>query len=32
MRSSVFSGEYLDEHGSPLGLMYAVYCDGDTQI
>jgi CHAT domain-containing protein len=24
--------EFLDEHGNPLGLMYAVHCDGDTQI
>jgi hypothetical protein len=23
---------FLDEHGGPLGLMYGVYCDGDTQI
>ena len=24
--------EFLQEHGNPLGLMYAVHCDGDTQI
>lgn len=24
--------EFLHEHGNPLGLMYAVHCDGDTQI
>jgi len=24
--------EFLEEHGNPLGLMYAVHCDGDTQI
>ena len=24
--------EFLDQHGNPLGLMYAVHCDGDTQI
>jgi hypothetical protein len=24
--------EFLDKHGNPLGLLYAVHCDGDTQI
>lgn len=24
--------EFLDAHGNPLGLLYAVHCDGDTQI
>jgi hypothetical protein len=24
--------EFLKEHGNPLGLLYAVHCDGDTQI
>ena len=24
--------EFLDEHRNPLGLLYAVHCDGDTQI
>jgi len=24
--------EFLHEHGNPLGLLYAVHCDGDTQI
>lgn len=24
--------EFLEDHGNPLGLMYAVHCDGDTQI
>jgi hypothetical protein len=24
--------EFLEEHGNPLGLVYAVHCDGDTQI
>ncbi len=24
--------EFLQDHGNPLGLMYAVHCDGDTQI
>ena len=24
--------EFLEQHGNPLGLMYAVHCDGDTQI
>ena len=24
--------EFLDQHGNPLGLLYAVHCDGDTQI
>ena len=24
--------EFLEQHGNPLGLMYGVYCDGDTQI
>lgn len=24
--------EFLEEHGNPLGLLYAVHCDGDTQI
>ena len=24
--------EFLKQHGNPLGLMYAVHCDGDTQI
>ncbi|ADP96972.1 CHAT domain-containing protein [Marinobacter adhaerens] len=24
--------EFLTEHRNPLGLVYAVYCDGDTQI
>ena len=23
--------EFLDQHGNPLGLLYAVHCDGDTQ-
>lgn len=24
--------EFLDQHGNPLGLLYAVHCDGDTQV
>ncbi|MDQ6638296.1 MAG: CHAT domain-containing protein, partial [Pseudomonadota bacterium] len=24
--------EFLASHGNPLGLLYAVHCDGDTQI
>ena len=24
--------EFLDAHGNPLGLLYAVHCDGDTRI
>ncbi|MGO8913263.1 MAG: CHAT domain-containing protein, partial [Bradyrhizobium sp.] len=24
--------EFLDEKGNPLGLLYAMHCDGDTQI
>ncbi|OUL98590.1 CHAT domain-containing protein [Variovorax sp. JS1663] len=24
--------EFLEKHGNPLGLLYAVHCDGDTQI
>jgi hypothetical protein len=24
--------EFLDRHGNPLGLLYAMHCDGDTQI
>jgi hypothetical protein len=24
--------EFLEKHGNPLGLIYAVHCDGDTQI
>ncbi len=24
--------EFLNKHGNPLGLLYAVHCDGDTQI
>ena len=24
--------EYLAQHGNPLGLLYAVHCDGDTQV
>lgn len=24
--------EFLNKHNNPLGLCYAVYCDGDTQI
>ena len=24
--------EFLDKHRNPLGLLYAVHCDGDTQI
>jgi hypothetical protein len=24
--------EFLDQHGNPLGLLYAVHCDGDTRI
>ena len=24
--------EFLERHGNPLGLLYAVHCDGDTQI
>jgi hypothetical protein len=24
--------EFLDTHGNPLGLLYAVHCDGDTQL
>jgi hypothetical protein len=24
--------EFLSEHGNPLGLLYAVHCDGDTRI
>jgi hypothetical protein len=24
--------EFLAAHGNPLGLLYAVHCDGDTRI
>ena len=24
--------EFLQQHGNPLGLLYAVHCDGDTRI
>jgi hypothetical protein len=24
--------EFLEKHGNPLGLLYAVHCDCDTQI
>jgi len=24
--------EFLQRHGNPLGLLYNVYCDGDTQV
>ena len=24
--------EFLDQHGNPLGLLYNVYCDADTQV
>jgi hypothetical protein len=24
--------EFLERHGNPLGLLYNVYCDGDTQV
>ena len=24
--------EFLQKHGNPLGLLYTVHCDGDTQI
>ena len=24
--------EFLAQHGNPLGLLYAVHCDGDTRI
>ena len=24
--------EFLIEHGNPLGLLYAVHCDADTQV
>jgi len=24
--------EFAEQHGNPLGLLYAVYCDGDTKI
>ena len=24
--------EFLATHGNPLGLLYAVHCDGDTRI
>jgi hypothetical protein len=24
--------EFLERHGNPLGLLYAMHCDGDTQI
>jgi len=24
--------DFLNQYGNPLGLMYAVHCDGDTQI
>ena len=24
--------EFLEKHRNPLGLLYAVYCDADTQI
>jgi len=24
--------EFLEGHGNPLGLLYAVHCDGDTQV
>ena len=24
--------EFLGQHGNPLGLLYAVHCDGDTRI
>lgn len=24
--------EFLEKHGKPLGLLYALHCDGDTQV
>jgi hypothetical protein len=24
--------QFLEQHGNPLGLLYNVYCDGDTQV
>jgi CHAT domain len=24
--------EFLEQHGNPLGLLYAVHCDGDVKI
>jgi hypothetical protein len=24
--------EFLEEHRNPLGLLYAIHCDGDTRI
>jgi hypothetical protein len=24
--------EFMEQHGNPLGLLYNVYCDGDTQV
>lgn len=33
--AEVFLGlrrEFLEQHGNPLGLLYAVHCDGDTQV
>ena len=24
--------EFVEQHGNPLGLLYNVYCDGDTQV
>jgi hypothetical protein len=24
--------EFLERHGNPLGLLYAVHCDGDTRV
>ena len=24
--------EFLEKHGNPLGLLYSVHCDGDTQV
>ena len=24
--------EFLEQHNNPLGLLYAVHCDGDTRI
>ena len=24
--------EFLEQHGNPLGLIYAVHCDGDTRV
>ncbi len=29
---SVLRREFLEQHGNPLGLIYAVHCDGDTRV